>query len=148
MDISLCSFDFRKMEMQFAGANNSAYLVRKNVASTDIGLNGNGKYHKEHLVEIKPNKQPVGYYEFREDFVNNTIAVEKNDVIYLFSDGFADQFGGPKGKKYNYPRFKDFLISIADKPMEEQKKLIDQEFEKWRGDEDQIDDVIVAGIRI
>ena len=114
----------------------------------DMGLNGSGKYYKEDLVEIKPNKQPVGYYEYRKDFVNNKISIQKGDVIYLFSDGFADQFGGPKGKKYNYPRFKDYLISIADKPMEEQKTLVGMEFDKWRGKEEQIDDVIVAGIKV
>jgi len=148
MDISLCSFDFEKMEMQFAGANNSVYLVRKNVVDAELGLNGSGKFYKQDLVELRPNKQPVGYYEYRKDFVNNTLSLQKDDVIYLFSDGFADQFGGPRGKKYNYPRFKDFLISISDKPMEEQKQLVDQEFENWKGKEDQIDDVIVAGIKI
>ncbi|MEQ8324825.1 MAG: SpoIIE family protein phosphatase [Vicingaceae bacterium] len=148
MDISLCSFDFERMEMEFAGANNSAYLVRRNVSQMDLGLNGTGRYHKSDLVEIRPNKQPVGYYEFKEAFVNNKIKIQKGDVIYLFSDGYADQFGGPRGKKYNYPRFKDFLTSIAHKPMEEQKHLIDIEFETWRGKEDQVDDIIVAGIRV
>ena len=148
MDISLCSFDFGKMEMQFAGANNSAYLVRKNVVNADLSLNGHGRFFKNDLLEIKANKQPVGYYEFREAFVNHKIKLEKGDMIYLFSDGFPDQFGGPESKKYNYPRFKEFLLSISEKPMEEQKALIDAEFNKWRGREEQIDDIIVAGIKI
>lgn len=148
MDISLCRFDFRNMKLQFAGANNNAYLVRKGIGNENHGLNGSTKLFKEDMVELKANKQPVGYYEFREDFVNTEVKLKKGDIIYLFSDGFPDQFGGPNGKKYNYPRFKDFLVSISDKPMSEQKSLIESEFERWKSGEDQIDDIVVAGIRV
>jgi serine phosphatase RsbU (regulator of sigma subunit) len=148
MDISLCKFDFNRMEMQFAGANNSVYLLRKGIENMDIGLNGSGKFYKEDMCEIKANKQPVGYYEFRRNFKNNTVKLQKGDVIYLFSDGYTDQFGGPNCKKYNVTRFKNFLLSIYDKPMSEQRDLVNLEFQMWQGDEEQIDDVIVAGIRV
>jgi len=148
MDISLCRFDFNKMEMQFAGANNPVYIIRKGIENMDHGLNGNSKFFKEDLCEIKANKQPVGYYEFSKNFINNSISLEKGDVIYLFSDGFTDQFGGPNCKKYNVSRFKNFLLSIYDQPMSAQENLIEREFKTWQGEEDQIDDVIVTGIRV
>ncbi len=148
MDISLCAIDYENMKLEFAGAHNSAYLVRDNIAHMDIGLNGSGRPFSEDLMEIKADKQPVGYYEYREKFKHNEVKLQKDDCIYLFSDGFADQFGGPHGKKYNYIRFKKFLISIHHKPMAEQHELIRKEFEKWKGDEDQIDDVIVFGVKI
>lgn len=148
MDISLCSFDFNKMELQFAGANNSVYVFRKDIITMPHNLNGSSKFYKDDLLEIKANKQPVGFYEFRQNFKNNSIKLQKGDVIYLFSDGYTDQFGGPDSKKYNAVRFKNFLLTIYDKPMSVQKILIEEEFEKWKGDEEQIDDVIVTGIRV
>lgn len=148
MDISLCRFDFKKMEMQFAGANNSVYILRKDIAKAELNLNGTSKIHKNDLLEIKANKQPVGFYEFHKTFDNHSVKLEKGDVIYLFSDGYTDQFGGPQGKKYNVTRFRNFLLSIYDRPMSEQKKLIEEEFESWKGNEEQIDDVIVAAIRV
>ena len=114
----------------------------------ELGVNGDSKFFKDDLCEIKANKQPVGYYEYREQFVNKKVKLEKGDVIYLFSDGFTDQFGGPSVKKYNVTRFKNFLLSIYEKPMSEQRRLIEKEFDPWKGNEDQIDDVIVAGIRV
>ena len=148
MDISLCAIDYNKMILQFAGAHNSAYLVRQALDPEEVGLNGNGNYFSDNLVEIKANKQPVGFFEYREAFQNNEIKLKKGDCIYLFSDGFADQFGGPKGKKYNYYRFKEFLSNIHKFPMNKQKRLLDEEFENWRGEEEQIDDVIVFGVRV
>lgn len=148
MDISLCCFDFKKMEMQYAGANNSVYIIRKGIKDADLGLNGDAKFYKDDLCEIKPNRQPVGYYEFSKQFVNKSIKLEKGDMIYLFSDGYTDQFGGPQAKKFNVTRFKNLLLRIHEKPMKEQRIRIEKEFDHWKGNEEQIDDVIVAGIRI
>ncbi len=148
MDISLCMFDMHNMEMQFAGANNSVYIFRKGIEDEVTSLNGNGKFYRGDLCEIKANKQPIGYYEYHKTFSNNSIKIRKGDVIYLFSDGFTDQFGGPNCKKYNVTRFRNFLLNIFDKPMSAQRELVEKEFESWKGSEDQIDDVIVAGIRI
>lgn len=133
MDIALVAIDYKNKIVEFSGANNPLYLIR------------NGE-----LIEYKADKMPVGLYEQKNEimFTRNIIEAKNGDVFYLFSDGFADQFGGPKGKKYMYKRFKEFLVSIHNLSMQEQPKIIEQEAIKWRGEIEQIDDHIVIGIRI
>jgi serine phosphatase RsbU (regulator of sigma subunit)/Tfp pilus assembly protein PilF len=131
MDIALCVLNTKNLELQFCGANNPLYLISDN-----------------ELLETKPDKQPVGKYSAQKPFSNNKIQLKKNDAIYLFSDGFADQFGGPKGKKYKYKPFKNLLISIQNKTMEEQLVVINDAFINWQGDHYQIDDVCVLGVKI
>lgn len=133
MDISLISIDFKKGELQFAGAHNPLWIVR----------------HDTRLIEeIKANKQPIGKFDYRQPFVNNVIKVHKGDCIYLFSDGYADQFGGPNGKKFKFKAMQQILQEVHEKSMEEQKYVLNEEFEKWRGTLEQIDDVCVIGIRV
>lgn len=131
MDIALCSFNKEKDELEYAGANNSIYLIK------------NGE-----LNEFKSDKQPVGKYVNSKPFTNKQIKLEKNDSIYLFTDGYSDQFGGPKGKKYKYKAFKELLISIHKKAMNEQKQLIYKSFIEWQGNLEQIDDICVVGIKV
>lgn len=129
MDISLCAYNPKTGELEYAGANNSFYFIR------------NGE-----LNEIKPTKQPVGKYDARGAFVNNELRLEPKDVFYLFTDGFADQFGGEKGKKFKYKNFKKLLVDIHTKPPEEQRKILRKRFIDWMGDNEQVDDVCIAGI--
>jgi len=132
MDMALCRIDWATNKMLFAGANNSVYYVRDSV-----------------LTEIKPDKMPIGVSDFRDKpFALHTIDVKKGDMIYLFTDGFADQFGGAKGKKYKYRPFKFFLESIYDFPLEKQREVLDNEIQRWMGDNEQIDDILIIGIRI
>lgn len=140
MDIAFCSYNVATGELNFAGANNSLYLVK----------DGN-------LEEIKADKKPIGKYFLSNSFENNKIRPEKGSMLYLFSDGFAHQFGGPGGKKYKYNRFREFLISIADFPLKKQKELLEGEFDRWcsspglKGEKqffEQLDDVCVLGFRI
>ncbi|TXB67027.1 tetratricopeptide repeat protein [Vicingus serpentipes] len=131
MDIALCSFDKETNELEYAGANNSIYLIR------------NGE-----LIETKADKQPVGKFVNSKPFTNKQIKLEKNDSLYLFTDGYSDQFGGPKGKKYKYKAFKQLLINIHKKAMNEQKQIIYKSFIDWQGNLEQIDDVCIVGIRI
>ena len=123
MDIALCSLTFQipsselnesetVATLQYAGANNALYMVKTN--------------DKEKLVEIKPNKQPIGKVDNPEPFTQHTIKLQKGDTIYMFTDGFADQFGGKKGKKLMYKPFKNLLLSIQDKTMNEQKAMLEQ----------------------
>ena len=81
-------------------------------------------------------------------FVNHDIKLEKGDMIYIFSDGYADQFGGPKGKKYMTTKFRKYLASISHHSVEEQHEMLEREFQQWKGDHDQIDDVCVMGVRV
>lgn len=129
MDIALCSLE--GMKLQYAGAHNPLWIIR------------NGE-----IIETKANKQPIGQFDNPEPYTTHSFDLEQGDSIYIFSDGYVDQFGGEKGKKFKSKAFRELLLSIQDKPMEEQKKEIDEAFEKWKGDLDQIDDVCVIGVKV
>ena len=130
MDISLMRMNLKTSEIQWSGANNALYLV-----------------HNE-LKEITPDKQPIGYYPLMKPFSNHTVKVEKDSILYLISDGYADQFGGPNGKKFRYSELKEVLFSIRQKSLKEQKMILNETFEKWKGNLEQVDDVLIIGIRI
>ncbi|MFO7827329.1 MAG: tetratricopeptide repeat protein [Bacteroidales bacterium] len=131
MDISICVYNPENNILQFAGAYNSIYLIRDN-----------------ELEEIKADRMPVGiHHKSSEPFTLHSIQLQKNDIIYMFSDGFADQFGGKEGKKYKYKPFKEFLLSIHKDGMSQQKDLLIDEFNRWKGKSEQVDDVVVLGLR-
>jgi serine phosphatase RsbU (regulator of sigma subunit) len=132
MDCVLCAYDFSKMKLEFAAANNPLWLLR------------NGK-----LIEYKSDKMPVGMYggEVRP-FTLQEVDLEKGDIVYTFTDGYADQFGGEKGKKFKYKQLQEILIQNWALPMEEQKQILDDKFEKWKGNLEQIDDVLIIGVKI
>ncbi len=102
------------------------------------------------LYEVKPDKMPIAIYERMEKFTTHEIQIEKGDQLYMFSDGFADQFGGPTpgGKKFKYKPFKRLLLENANKPMKEQKEILEKIFTEWKGNNEQVDDVTVVGIKI
>ena len=131
MDISLVCYHMKSKKLQWSGANNSLYILRNN-----------------ELQEIKANKQPIGFHEAMQPFTNHTISMEKGDSIYLFTDGYADQFGGPKGKKYKYSKLKETLISLNGQAMDQQKNLLQIEFENWKSNLEQTDDVCLIGLRV
>lgn len=131
MDMALCILDINTLELQFAGANNPLYLIR------------NGE-----IIETKADKMPIGVYDFKHPFSNNIIKLEKNDSFYIFSDGYADQFGGPKGKKFMYKKLKELLLSIQDKAMQEQLTILDKTIEEWKGSLFQVDDQLIIGVKI
>lgn len=131
MDIALCLIDLKKKEMQFSGANNSLFLIRMG-----------------ELIEIKGDKHPIGKYENRINFTTHHIALFEGDHLYIFSDGYADQFGGKEEKKLKTKAFKTLLLSIREKPMHDQKNIIAKYYEDWKGRNEQTDDVCVIGIKI
>ncbi len=131
MDIALCSLQGNKLE--YAGAHNPLWIIRKEA---------------EAIEEIKANKQPIGKFDNPEPYVTHSIELNEGDAFYVFSDGYADQFGGEKGKKFMAANFKKLLLSIATEPMEKQKELINEAFESWKGDLEQLDDVCVIGVRV
>jgi len=131
MDVALCQYDKKTGQLEFAGANNPIYLIR------------NGA-----LEEFKADRMPIGYEEENPDsFQSHTLKIKKDDIIYLFSDGYADQFGGPNGKKYKYGTLKKYLTEIHKLPMSKQKMLLEKNFYSWKGDREQIDDVSLMGVR-
>jgi serine phosphatase RsbU (regulator of sigma subunit) len=129
MDIALCSLKDNTLE--YAGAHNPLWIIRKG-----------------EIIETKANKQPIGKFDNPEPYTTHTFDLEPGDSIYVFSDGYVDQFGGEKGKKFKARAFRELLLSVQDKSMEEQKVIIDEAFESWKGDLEQIDDVCVIGVRI
>ncbi len=132
MDAVVCLLDPVKRKLVYAAANNSFYIVRNNA-----------------LLTCKADKMPVGKGVGEHvDFTYNEIALEKGDVVYTFTDGFADQFGGPAGKKYKYKQFEALLLNIHQLDMAEQKNKIETAFEKWKGELEQVDDVCVIGVKI
>lgn len=134
MDMALVAINKEKMELQYAGANNPIYIVR-------------GK----EFITVKPDKQAIGADtdDAQEKvFTNHVIQLEKNDSIYLFTDGYADQFGGPLGKKFKYKKFQELLVEIQDNTTEEQKHILNYHHELWKGDLEQVDDILVIGVRV
>jgi len=129
MDISLCVFNPKSLELQWAGANNPLWIIRD-----------------KDLLEYKADRQPIGKYEDPKSFVNHTIQLKKNDMLYLFSDGFRDQFGGVEGKKFKAGNFKKLILSVQEESMEKQGKLLEKSFLDWKGELEQLDDVCVLGV--
>ncbi|MBL0328065.1 MAG: tetratricopeptide repeat protein [Bacteroidetes bacterium] len=133
MDLSLCSLNLKTNVLQYAGAFNSLYYI------------SGGKFH-----EIKADKFPIGVNLDGkvDEYTNHSISLQKGDCIYLFSDGYADQFGGPKGKKYKYNQLKELLHKIYLLPIDEQHQQLSRAFDAWKGDLEQVDDVVIIGVRV
>ncbi len=133
MDMAICSFDFKTNKMEFAGAYNPMYLIR------------NGE-----LTLVKGDKSPIGGFlgESLHNFSKHDFDLQEGDTIYIFSDGYADQFGGPREKKFKYKRLQELLLSIQDKDLATQKDILNTTIEEWRGEIEQVDDILVMGIRV
>ncbi len=136
MDMIVCVIDKSKNELIFASANRPIYIVSKN-------------QNEYSLTEYKGDNHPVGIYgRDLKPFKQLKIQLSEDDTLYTFSDGFADQFGGPSGKKFKYKQMKELFLAIADKPLATQKKLIDTAFTDWQGDLEQIDDICIIGVKV
>ncbi|MCC7331242.1 MAG: SpoIIE family protein phosphatase [Flavobacteriales bacterium] len=133
MDISLCCLDFKSNTISWAGANNPLWIIRK--GSTQI-------------EEIKANKQPIGKTETPQPFTTHSIEFNEGDTLYIFTDGYQDQFGGEKGKKFKAAQLKELLLSIQQENMENQRKIIAKTFDQWKGNLEQVDDVCIIGVRV
>jgi serine phosphatase RsbU (regulator of sigma subunit) len=132
MDLAFCTIDKKRKVLEFAGAFNSIYIIRDNK-----------------IMEIKGNRFSIGLSDADDDnmeFVNHEISLEDDDVIYLFSDGYADQFGGPEGKKFKYRRFRHLLLTVHQLPMERQYDFLKQSIMEWKGELEQVDDILIMGI--
>ncbi|HDJ32858.1 MAG TPA: hypothetical protein ENF21_02010 [Bacteroidetes bacterium] len=132
MDIALIMLDPENSLIEFSGAFNALYLIRD-----------------DKLQVIRGDRMPIGVNAVEErSFQTHVIQVQEGDCLYIFTDGFPDQFGGPEDKKYKYGPFQKFLLSIHKEDMEQQKWLLINEMLEWKGDNEQIDDILVIGIRI
>jgi serine phosphatase RsbU (regulator of sigma subunit) len=133
MDIAFCTINLSRNTLQFAGAYNPLYLIRNKIIS-----------------EYKGDKISIG--SFQEDkpqaYTNHSLELKAGDSIYLFSDGYVDQFGGPTGKKYKSNQLKQYLVTIQHLQMEDQREALEKNLESWRGNLEQVDDILMLGIRI
>lgn len=159
MDISLARIHFGTGKLEWAGANNNLWLVRSMENENESPHNKVNfetfSPYKRTLIEFKANKQPVGYYEKTENFDTLSFKLEKGDILYLYSDGIADQFGGSDlskgkkgGKKLKTKNLKNWVAKFSQYDLNKQGEMLDQNFEKWKGDLEQLDDVCMLGIRI
>ena len=131
MDIALCIFNLETLDLKFAGAFNPAYIIR----------------NKE-LIELKGDRQPIAIHHYEHSFTSHKFKLLEGDAIYLFSDGFADQYGGKTDKKFLIKNFKELLVQVSEYNMDKQHMIIRDKFMQWKGDQEQIDDVIILGFRI
>ena len=163
MDIALCALHViendsskqdLKYKLEYAGGNNPLWIIRPlrqgvintqsiNEVSHQVSNNTNFEF-----IEIKPNKQPIGKHFRSEPFANHEVELQPEDTIYIFTDGYVDQFGGEKGKKFKSAQLKEVLMSIQTNTMDEQKDILEARFEQWKGDLEQVDDVCIIGVRI
>jgi len=149
MDIAFLAINYTNYEVQYSGANNPLYIIRAN-DKPEIPHDKKMSTHTHTLYEIKADKMPIGIYiqGIDKKFTTKYLQLDQGDMLYVFSDGFADQFGGPKGKKFKYKPFKQLLLQNAEKPMHEQKQIIEKTFINWKNENEQIDDVTIVGIKI
>ena len=134
MDIAICKLDYKNLKLEYAGAFNPFYLIRDG-----------------ELIEIKADRRSIGGNDSDEIlklFTNHQIDLQEGDAFYIFSDGFADQFGGEHGKKFRYKNFKNLLLDIQGNSMTTQRQLLDETIENWKGDLEQLDDIIVIGVQV
>ncbi len=134
MDLSLCCYDPKSLVLEFSAAFNPLYLIRNN-----------------DVEQFKADKFPIGsYFDDGEThkYTNHKIQLQKGDYVYIFSDGYADQFGGPRGKKYMYKQFRDYLLELAGNKMDVQRNFLNNNIESWKGSLEQVDDILVIGLHI
>ncbi|MEN8121084.1 MAG: SpoIIE family protein phosphatase [Bacteroidota bacterium] len=132
MDMAICVINTKNNSMQYAGAYNSLYMIRNNK-----------------LDEIVADRMPVGMYLKEEHtFTNHNIEIQTGDIFYIYTDGYADQFGGEKNNKYSIKAFRSLLIDIHQKTMIEQRRILNQTIENWKKGQDQLDDILVMGFRV
>jgi tetratricopeptide (TPR) repeat protein/serine phosphatase RsbU (regulator of sigma subunit) len=153
MDIALCSLTGNTL--QYAGAHNPLWIITKDSERhAELIEAANGSIFRltqddpTTIIDIKANKQPIGQFDTPLPYTTHTIELQKGDSVYIFSDGYVDQFGGERGKKFKPKALRQLMLSIQDQPMDQQRELINQTFEKWRGDLEQVDDVCVIGVKI
>ncbi|HWY10280.1 MAG TPA: SpoIIE family protein phosphatase, partial [Bacteroidia bacterium] len=137
MDCSVIAFDFKKKKLLYAGANNAVWIARKNAEGVT------------ELLELKPDRMPVGKHDKDTvPFTTRAMDLQKDDIVFALTDGIADQFGGPKGKKFSYRKLKELLVSNSEKPLAEQKQALQRAVDIWKRDLEQVDDMLLVGIKL
>jgi len=131
MDIVVVCIDEQTRKLTYAGAYNPLIMIRN-----------------RELSEISADKMPIAIYDNMKEFTLHEIPIAKGDLFYFFSDGYEDQFGGPSGKKLKSKRFKQILLDNCDKPLKDQKSILENTFQEWKGSLKQVDDIVVIGVKV
>jgi serine phosphatase RsbU (regulator of sigma subunit) len=137
IDIGICIFNFENMTLEYAAAYNPLLLLRKNKETL-----------KNDLIIYKGDSMPAGIYEIQNNFSNHVINLEPDDCLYLYTDGYVDQFGGPHDKKFLTKKLRELIVSIAHLPLKNQKEILLKDFDEWKGHHFQVDDVTMIGLKI
>ena len=153
MDVAICTINFKNRVVDFSGANRPLWILKSSlIQGNDLKVFGHlqAELYEDRLVIIKPDKMPIGGVDrtMEVSFTNHTLQLEKGDLLLLFTDGYADQFGGANNKKMLSRRLKELLMDIADKPTKEISNSIQNYFDQWKGDQEQVDDVLIIGVRM
>ena len=153
MDMALISIDLDSLELNYAGANNPIYIITNKILQLSDENNGNIKLNNDknnnvNFYEVLPDKMPIAHFIKMNSFTNKTIKLHKGDSIYLFSDGYPDQFGGLKNRKFKYKPFKELLINNFKKHMSEQNKILEKSLREWQGTNSQVDDITIVGVKL
>ncbi len=152
MDIAIICFDKKTKKLQYAGAYNPLYIIRdiNDDLSNNLRVFSDTKISTtKKLIEIKANRMPIGiHYKVEKDFTNNVIDIKKDDLFYIFTDGYADQFGGKKVTKFLIKKLKKLLLQISEESLSKQKDILENTLKKWQGPVRQLDDILVIGLKI
>jgi len=148
MDMAIVLINQERHELHFAGANRPLFLFRKKEEGEISNLVPSFENDDYELFIFKGDRQPIGAHWEEKAFTRHSVKLQEGDSLYMFTDGFVDQYGGENRKKFKIQQFRELLLSIQTEPMERQKLLIEEAFEKWCGNNEQIDDVCVLGLRV
>ncbi len=151
MDLSLIEFNHKENRIQYAGAFNSLYLVRKSNLKApeipDMNIMEGEPENGFTLYEIPADRMPIAFYDRMDKFTTNRFGIEEGDQLYMFTDGYPDQFGGERGKKFKYKPFKRLILDNAGLQMDEQNKVLSNTLDEWKGSFDQVDDICMIGLK-
>jgi serine phosphatase RsbU (regulator of sigma subunit) len=149
MDISIIVIDMKEMTLEYAGAFNSLYFVKDSFSGFDTSNNPNYLLHNDSLLEIKADRMPIGFSDSMEtEYTLNKVSIQPKDVFYILTDGYTDQIGGENQKKFLLKRFREKIVSIRDYNIEMQKRLLNDTINVWKGNNEQVDDILVIGLKV
>lgn len=146
MDISFCRLNLKTNKLCYSGAHNSLYLITEKNGHTEAEIRNENQTHV--LLEYKGDKQPIALFDHGKPFTQIEIQLKRGDIIYISTDGYPDQFGGANKRKMMHKRFRQLLLDTSSRPLVEQSEILEKKFKEWQGDEPQVDDVCIIGVRV
>jgi hypothetical protein len=147
MDMGLCVINTETKQMQFAGGYNPCWVVPNPKFPSPRILDTNEE-EEGGVIQLKPDKMPIAIHKHMESYTNHNVQLYPGDQIYLMSDGFQDQFGGPQGKKFMVKNLRELVVASANLPMGQQREVLEKTLEEWKSGAEQVDDVTIIGVKV